>query len=101
MKTTRQILNAIWKQGFKIVDGEVLSKNGKQTLGGITFSYPHGRVSRLEEGIRYTCEDTINGQVVRWTDDRLPEEGKPSYKVVRRVMIHNHLANIIWATNKG
>ena len=93
MKTTKEILKSLREAGYQTCCGEVRSKNGKQTLGEIVFSYPHGRVSRLEEGVRYTVEADVCGQVVRWTIDCEPSEGKPPYKVVRRVKIHNHLAN--------
>lgn len=93
MKTTMEILNALRAAGYQVWCGEVRSKNGKDVLGEIVFSHPYGRVSRLEEGIRYTVEDEVNGEKVRWTVDRTLEEGKPDHKVVRRVLIHNHLAN--------
>ena len=86
MKNTRQILDFLRKSGYKVVNGEV-SKNGKH-VGGILFSHPNGKVSRVENGIRYTV--TCDG--VTWEIDRELDEGKPSYKVVRRVKITNHIA---------
>lgn len=93
MKTAREILAAIRRQGFQVCCGEVLSKNGKQVLGEMSNGYVSGRVSRLEEGVRYTVEADSFGEKVRWTIDCEPGEDKPNYKVVRRVLIHNHLAN--------
>jgi hypothetical protein len=86
---TSEILRNIRKAGFQILDGQVTSKNGKEVLGEILFSYPHGRVSRIAEGFRYTVEE----DGVRWTIDVELGEGKPNYKVVRKVKIHNHIAN--------
>jgi hypothetical protein len=93
MKTTKEILSAIRKQGFQVCCGEVLSKNGKQVLGEMTNGYVSGLVSRFEEGVRYTVEDKVGEEMVRWTIDCEKGEPKPNYKVVRRVLIHNHLAN--------
>jgi hypothetical protein len=86
MKNTRQIFDFLRKNGYKVINGTVTNK-GKE-IGGITFSHPNGRVSRLETGIRYTvtCEGVI------WEIDRELSEGKPPYKVIRRVKIKNHIA---------
>jgi len=87
MKTTRQILDTFRAAGYKVTDG-VVSRNGK-TVGGICFGNPNGRVSRVREGYRYTVE--CDG--VRWAIDMELGEKKPDYKVIRRVVIHNHLAS--------
>ena len=87
MRTTRQILDTFRAAGYKVVNGEV-SKNGR-VVGGILFGNPNGRVSRVKEGYRYTVE----GDSVRWTIDLDAGEKKPDYKVIKRVVIHNHLAN--------
>jgi hypothetical protein len=86
MKNTQQILDFLRKNGYKVIDGTVMV-NGKE-IGGILFSYPNGRVSRLETGIRYTV--TCEG--VTWEIDREIGESKPKYKVIRRVKIKNHIA---------
>jgi len=87
MRTTRQILDTFRAAGYKVTDG-VVTKGGK-VIGGVCFGNPLGRVSRVQEGYRYTVECDN----VRWTIDLDAGEKKPDYKVIKRVVIHNHLAN--------
>ena len=88
MKTS-EIIKNLKAAGFVMDDNIVLAKNGKDTLGALTFGYPTGRVSTVEEGFRYTVEE--NG--VKWNIDVELNENKPNHKVVRKVKIHNHIAN--------
>jgi len=86
MRNTRQILDSLRKNGYVVTNGEV-SKNGKR-IGGILFGNPNGKLSRVQNGIRYTV--TCDG--VTWNIDCEAGESKPAYKVIRRVKIVNHIA---------
>ena len=86
MRNTRQILDSLRKNGYVVTNGEV-SKNGK-TLGGILFGNPNGKLSRVQNGIRYT----VSCDGVMWNIDVEVGESKPNYKIVKRVKIINHIA---------